>query len=140
MKSLFVLFILLFTCLHAQDVALAKSIMGNVNAKVDGKLIQLKNGDWLNEKTIISTKDNSEIKLIFKDDSVLVLGANSILVLEKFVFEVEKKEYDFQLQLNKGVASFESGEIGQYSPDKFIFKTPESTISIRGTKFIVKVL
>lgn len=139
MKSLFVLFVLVFTCLNAQDIALAKSVKGVVKATIGSETLEVESGDWLNEKMIIMTKEKSEIKLIFKDDSILVLGENSILVLEKYTFKPEDKLYDFQLQLNKGIASFESGDIGKLSPDDFVFKTPESTIAIRGTKFVVKV-
>jgi hypothetical protein len=59
--------------------------------------------------------------------------------LEKYLFNPAKKEYDFKLNLEAGTASFESGKIGELSPDSFSFQTPEATVGIRGTKFIVKV-
>ena len=139
MRYLLVLSILFFTYLHAKEVAVVKSMTGEVVAKTKGKIIQVKNGDKLNEKMVLLTKKDGEVKLIFKDNSILVLGPNSILILEKYVFEPENQEYDVQLNLNKGIASFESGDIGKYAPENFIFRTPDSAVTIRGTKFIVKV-
>jgi len=139
MRYLFVLCIVFFTYLYAKEVAFVKSATGEVIAKSEGKIIQVKNADRLDEKILLLTKKDSEVKLIFKDNSVLVLGPNSSLVLEKYVFEPENQEYDVQLNLNKGVASFESGDIAKYAPQNFIFKTPESDITMRGAKFIVKV-
>lgn len=140
MKSLYIaLLVLLAVGSSAQEIALAKNITGQVNAKINGQVIEIKNGTWLDEQMIILTKGNSEATLIFKDDSVLVLGENSILLLKKYIFKPKNKIYDFQLKLSKGTASFESGDIGKVAPQKFIFQTPESTVAIRGTKFIVKV-
>jgi hypothetical protein len=39
----------------------------------------------------------------------------------------------------KGTASYLSGIIGRQSPESVRFKTPEATIGIRGTQFLVKV-
>ncbi|WP_294966333.1 FecR family protein [Sulfurimonas sp.] len=76
---------------------------------------------------------------MFKDNSVLALGSNSLLKLEKFLFKPVEKEYDFELFLEKGSLSFESGKISNLSPEDFILKTPDGTVAIRGTKFAVKV-
>jgi hypothetical protein len=139
MKYLLLIGLLFFTSLNAKDIALVKDVSGNVNAKDNNGVIVVQKGNWLSEKMVLSTHDNSSVTLIFKDNSVLSLGSNSILVLEKYVFEPAKKEYDFKLNLEAGSASFESGKIGELSPDSFSFQTPEATVGIRGTKFIVKV-
>jgi len=39
----------------------------------------------------------------------------------------------------KGTASYLSGIIGHQSPESVKFRTPEATIGIRGTHFLVKV-
>ena len=133
------LVLMLFISLYAKDIALAKSVKGDVNAKYEKQTLSVQKGDWLQEGMILKTGDLSSITMIFKDNSVLVLGSNSILRLEKYLFEPATSSFDFQLKLNKGVASFESGKIGELAPNDFIFKTPDATVGIRGTKFIVKV-
>lgn len=139
MKFLFLLLLVLSSLIHAMEVAIVKSVDGEASAKLDSNIIQLKSGDSLSEKMIIQTKSNSGITITFKDGSVLILGSNSIMNLKKYVYKPAEKEYDFKLYLQQGAASFESGKIGELSPESFIFQTPEGTVAIRGTKFLVNV-
>jgi len=139
MKYIFMIFIVVVGLLNSKEVAIVKSINGNVFAKLDTTNIKLRDGDSLNEHMIVRTQSNSGITILFNDDSSLVLGSNSIINIEKYLFNKADKEYDFVLFLEKGTASFESGDIGEKSPESFIFKTPEGTVAIRGTKFLVKV-
>jgi len=139
MKKILLLLPLLFITLMAKDIAFVQKVKGDVTAQDDIKTIIVEQSDWLSEKMLVRTGDKSGITMIFKDNSVLVLGANSILILEKYLFAMKEKTYKFELTLNKGTVSFESGKIGELSPENFIFKTPEATVGIRGTKFMIKV-
>ena len=139
MKKILLILPLLFISLMAKDIAFVQKVKGDVTAKDKGKTVVVKKADWLSEKMLITTGDKSGVTMIFKDNSVLVLGSNSILVLEKYMFAMKEKSYKFELTLNKGTVSFESGKIGELSPENFIFKTPEATVGIRGTKFMIKV-
>ncbi|NOX16251.1 MAG: FecR domain-containing protein [Epsilonproteobacteria bacterium] len=50
-----------------------------------------------------------------------------------------KNKFAFDLNMKKGLASFESGKIGKLAPKVVHFRVPEGTIGIRGTKFYVEV-
>lgn len=139
MKKILLLLPLLFITLMAKDIAFVQKVKGDVTAQDDIKTIIVEQSDWLSEKMLVRTGDKSGVTMIFKDNSVLVLGSNSILILEKYIFAMKEKTYKFELTLNKGTVSFESGKIGELSPENFIFKTPEATVGIRGTKFMIKV-
>ena len=139
MRVFIVILLIFVSLLDAKDIAFVKSVKGEVTAKDGSQQISVKQGDKLSESMIVHTKKDSSIVLIFNDDSVVSLGENSILVLKTYLFEPENKKFAFRLDLDKGTASFESGKIGRLSPESFVFKTPESTVAIRGTKFVVKV-
>ena len=139
MKFIFTVVALLTLSLYGENIAFIKAVKGTVLVQENGVVSSVKKGDWLSEKMTIVTKDKSGVTMIFKDNSILLLDSNSILVLEKYLFKPMKQEYSFELKLNKGTASFESGKIGEVAPDSFIFKTPDATVAIRGTKFLVKV-
>ncbi len=139
MQKILLVLSLLFISLMAKDIAFVQKVKGNVTAQDDVKTIVVEKADWLSEKMLVTTGDKSGVTMIFKDNSVLVLGSNSILILEKYMFAMKEKSYKFELTLNKGTVSFESGKIGELSPENFIFKTPEATVGIRGTKFMIKV-
>jgi hypothetical protein len=139
MKYLVLVMLMLVASLSAKEVAFVKEVSGSVTAKDEKGSMLVTKGQWLSEKMILSTQNESSVTLIFKDNSLVSLGSNSILVLEKYLFEPALKEYEFKLSLQAGTASFESGKIGELSPESFSFQTPEATVGIRGTKFIVKV-
>lgn len=139
MKYIVLIFLSLMIHLNAQEIAVVKTLEGEVIAKKNGDVLILKEGSLLDEKMSIVTKKESLVTIIFKDGSILNLGANSLLNLEKFSFEPENNVYNFQLFLKEGSMIFESGEIGAVSPEDFELKTPQGMIAIRGTKFAVKV-
>ena len=138
MRYIFVLF-LIFISIEASEIAVAKSVKGTVTAKNSTDSIKVIDGSNLDSGMVIMTKDKSSVTIIFKDNSELILGSNSLLNLKKYVFEPVKDEYDFELFLEEGSLSFESGKISDMSPEDFVLSTPEGTVAIRGTKFFVKV-
>ncbi len=131
--------LLLIANIYAADIAIVKEINGDVRAKTQQSTHQLVLGERLSEQMIIITKANSSLKIIFNDNSTLVLGENSLLNLKTFVFKPMSQEYEFKLFLQKGSLSFESGKIGELSPESFELKIPEGVVAIRGTKFLVMV-
>lgn len=138
MKKLLIL-TLLTTLGYAQYIAIAKNVIGDVKAKNSETILSVENGSRVESSMILYTKDESGVTLIFNDNSTLILGANSILNLKRFTFKPLKKEFDFKLFLQKGSLSFESGKISELAPEQFKMETPDGTVSIRGTKFFVKV-
>lgn len=106
---------------------------GKVEVLRNEKWQQLKVGDYLQEKDIVSTGFNSETKIIYKD-SVMNLGA-----LTRITFE-ELSSSDFKetvsVFLNTGAVrskvNHSSGKKVAYS-----VKTPVAVASVRGTDFMV---
>jgi len=138
MKYIYIL-VLFFYTLHGSEIAIAKKVVGEVSVKKLKENIKISDGSLLDSGMIIFTKADSSVTIIFKDNSKLILGSNAILNLEKYSFEPQKNNYEFELFLKEGSLSFESGKISDLSPEDFILKTPDGTVSIRGTKFFVKV-
>lgn len=139
MKYVVMLLVSMFMMLNAGEIAVVKEVKGTVIAKTAHDVIRLKAGDSLDEKMIIITKSNSLAVIIFKDNSVLNLGENSILNLQRFVFKPKEKNFAFNLFLKKGSLIFESGKIGDLAPQDFEMRTPQGIVAIRGTKFAVRV-
>jgi hypothetical protein len=139
MRYIILVLVSLFITLQAGEIAVVKTLKGSVYAKSGEKTFALHEGSTLDVNMTLFTKANSLVTIIFKDDSVLNLGQNSVINLRTFVFEVPQSKYDFKLYLKKGSMVFESGKIGDLSPKDFELKTPQGIVAIRGTKFAVKV-
>ena len=139
MHKLFLLFILSASLVLASSIAIVKNASGGAFAKRGGHLISLKSGEELYQGDILVTKNNGKLGIIFDDGTLLSLGENSILNINKYIFKPASNNFDINLDMKKGLAAFESGKIGKLSPKSVKFKIPEGTIGIRGTKFLVEV-
>ena len=87
----------------------------------------------------IRTGKDGAVGIIFIDDTILSLGPKTELILDEYVFEPQNSKLSMVIKMIKGTASYFSGIIGKQSPESVKFKTPDATIGIRGTKFLVKV-
>lgn len=132
-------FFMMLSILFAKDVAIVKKISGEVTAQRASKIVPLVIGQKIQEKDVIVTKNSSSIGMIFEDGTIVALGENSVLSVDKYLFKPAKNEFLVDMDMQKGTASFESGKIGQLSPKSVKFRVPEGVVGIRGTKFYVEV-
>ncbi len=98
---------------------------------------QLKPGDRIFEKDVLTTDAQSSLGLVMRDNSVLSLGPESRLVVESFQFAPEKGALASVMRLAKGSAACITGEIAKLSPGTVQVLTPTAVIGIRGTHFLV---
>ena len=137
-RFLFV-FLIIFSYMFALDIAVVKKVTGDVSLKRGDKTVVLKPGSSLKEDDILVTKQNSSIGFIFHDGTMLSLGENSILKINRYIFKPLDKKFTLDVKLNKGQASFQSGKIGKLAPETVKFRVPDGIVGIRGTKFFVEV-
>jgi hypothetical protein len=116
-----------------------KTGKGDVVVIRGGKEIPINIGDRLYQKDIMRTGANSSVGIIFEDNTILSLGPKSEIVIDEYVFTPEKGILSMITRMVRGTASYLSGIIGRQSPESVKFQTPDATISIRGTQFLVKV-
>ena len=87
----------------------------------------------------IQTGANSSAGLIFEDDTVVALGPNSEMLIESFLFDPHNKKLSFIAKMAHGTFSFITGQIAKLAPQKVKLETPDATLGVRGTKFLVKI-
>ena len=91
------------------------------------------------ENDTLRTGPDGSIGVKFSDDTLLSLGPDSTLFIDKFLFAPREGKYSIVLRMIKGTAAYLSGLICKLSPDSAHFETPRASIGIRGTKFVVRV-
>jgi len=131
--------VLFASFLLAENIAIVKNVTGKVYAKRAKANVELGIGNQLQKGDILITQKDSSIGVIFHDGTLLSLGENSVLSIDKYLFKPSKNQFAFDLNMKKGLATFESGKIGKLAPKTVHFRVPEGTIGIRGTKFYVEV-
>ncbi|HTZ17797.1 MAG TPA: FecR domain-containing protein [Dissulfurispiraceae bacterium] len=112
---------------------------GDVLIERNGNTQKAEEGTPVFPGDIIRTGGDGSVGIIFKDNSRISLGPDSILNIKQFIFEPSKSRYSFVGRLLKGIASFISGKMTKLSPESVIFETPTSTIGVRGTSYHIKV-
>ena len=95
---------------------------GNEDARVRAALMESDN---------IVTRDRSRIKMLFRDDSILTLGANSKLVIRKYLYNPQSKRAESIYELADGRLRSVVGSSG------FKVTTPTAFAAARGTVFTI---
>lgn len=134
------LFILIFSlsAVASESVAFIKSVKGDATIKRENSVIPIHSGVALFSNDILQTGSDGAIGISFNDGTRIALGSKSILVIDDYLFAPSRKDFRFDLNLQKGTAVFESGKISKLAPEKVHFKVPQGIIGIRGTKFVVE--
>ena len=78
----------------------------------------------------ITTGANDKAHIVFLDGSSLTIGPNSVLTIDKFVYDPERKTGELALNTSRGVFRFVGGAISKNSA--VTIKTPSATMGIRG--------
>lgn len=116
-----------------------KTAKGDIIIVRSGVEIAMNTGDTLYQNDIIRTGADSSVGIIFLDNKMLSLGPKSEMVIDEYVFVPQEGRLSMITSMLKGTAAYLSGIIGRQSPESVKFQTPDATIGIRGTKFLVKV-
>jgi hypothetical protein len=109
---------------HANKIV--ASVRGELSTQT--RFLNITDSVFSDEK--ISTDANSAARLVFLDNSIISIGANSTLTLDKFVFDPSGRKSQVALSLSKGVMRFVTGDL---SKERYSIRTPTATMGIRGT-------
>jgi hypothetical protein len=103
-----------------------KAVIERKTGKVDARIAAA-----LMESDNIVTRDRSRVKMLFRDDSILTLGANSKLVIKKYLYSPGSKRAESIYELADGRLRSVVGSPG------FKVTTPTAFAAARGTVFTV---
>jgi hypothetical protein len=99
------------------------------------------NSEPISPDTRISTGDKSSALLKFEDGEVVTMQANSVLQVRNYRYDAAKiANSSIVLSMFKGGMRFITGLIGQQRKQAFRLSTPNATIGIRGTDFMVAMV
>jgi len=123
----------------ANDVGQVKVTKGAVHVERDGARIPAVVGMPVREADRLVTGADGTIGVTFADNSLLSVGPNSTLAVDKFSFNASTHEGQFDASLQRGTLAVVSGKMVKQSPDAMRIRTPASILGVRGTEFVVKV-
>ena len=84
---------------------------------------------------VLRTGADARLQITFVDKSVLTLGENARVVVDRYVFDPKKSSANVALQATKGAFRFAGGKIEQMHQKKIVVNTPNAALAVRGTHF-----
>jgi hypothetical protein len=83
----------------------------------------------------LRTGPNSRLQVTFSDNSVLTLGENANVVVDRFVYNPQKSKGEVLLSATQGAFRFAGGKIKQMTNKDIKVQTPNAALAVRGTEF-----
>lgn len=123
----------------AEDfVGSIKNMEGEAYLVRQGEVVEIHPGDHIYKSDTLRTGQGS-MGALFRDDTAISLGPDTELSITDFLFNPHEDELSFLVNMIQGSAAFVTGQLGHIKPEAFKVTTPQSTIGIRGTRFVVEV-
>jgi hypothetical protein len=123
----------------AADAGQVKTAAGTVYLERGGKRLPVSVGTAVQQSDTLVTGADGSAGITFTDNSLLSVGPNSVLEIQKYVFDTTTHAGQFDASLKKGTLAVISGKMVKQSPEAMRVRTPSSIMGVRGTEFAVKV-
>jgi len=98
---------------------------------------KLAKGDDVRQDETIEVNTDAQGEFRLDDETKLALGPGSRLVLDKFVYDSDKKMGSIVINMMKGAFRFITGAAAKST---YVINTPNASITVRGTVFDVYIL
>jgi len=122
----------------AIDVGQIKVAKGTVHIERAQQRVPVSVGTVVQEGDVVVTGPDGSAGITFKDDSLLSVGPDSVLAVDRFAFDTTTYAGSFQTSLRQGTLAAVSGKIAKQSPDAMQVRTPATILGVRGTEFLVR--
>jgi hypothetical protein len=92
-------------------------------------------GTEVRMKDELRTGPDARLQVTFRDNTVLTLGENARLVVDRYVYEPERGIGEAALNAAAGAFLFATGRMKSLKDKNILVSTPLATIGVRGTEF-----
>jgi hypothetical protein len=127
------------TAAMAADVGEVKVAQGTAYLERGAEKLPVRVGLPVQAADKVVTGADGTVGITFADNSLLSVGPDSVLAIDRYVFDSTTHAGQFDSTLSKGTLAVISGKMVKQSPDAMRVHTPSAIMGVRGTEFIVKV-
>ncbi len=122
----------------AGDIAQIKQVSGSVYVLRQQGQFAGQVGTRLTEQDLIRTGSDGAVGITFRDHSMMSLGPDSELRLDRFSFDSTSHEGASETSLIRGTLHVKSGKLVANQPESMRIRTPNTILGVRGTEFVIK--
>ena len=83
----------------------------------------------------IRTGPGARLQITFRDETVLTLGENATVVVDRYVYNPDTSTGALALNASTGALRFATGKLGSMTNKDVKVITPEAALAVRGTEF-----
>ncbi len=116
-----------------------KTVTGQVFLDMNGQRIPAVLGSLVYLGSRLVTAPGSTLGITFTDETVISIGPDTQLVIDQYLFAPREGKLSLIASLTRGTLNYVSGQIAKLRPDAVNINTPNGTIGVRGTQFVVRV-
>jgi hypothetical protein len=87
----------------------------------------------------IETAADGSVGITFRDETRISIGPGSEVRIDEFLFAPDQDQLSFAARVAQGTLLYVSGVIARLAPERVAVTTPEGTVGVRGTTFLVRV-
>jgi hypothetical protein len=120
------------------DAGMIKQTKGNAIIERGEQKLDAKPGTKVLASDRVITGADSSIGITLHDGTLLSAGPNSILSINKFVFDSTTNAGALDASLKRGTLAVVSGKLSKTSPDAVTYRTPTAILGVRGTEFVIE--
>lgn len=120
-------------------VGQVKVSRGIVALERNGQRFPAPVGLRLKENDLIVTEANGSVGLMFNDNSMLSMGPNGEVLLERYAYDSTTYQGAFDAYVKRGAVTIEAGNLAEGTPESVRLKTPLAEITGRTRSFAVNV-
>jgi hypothetical protein len=126
---------------HAADhpAGMIKTTKGSAAIEREGKKNPVQAGATVMSSDRIVTGADGSVGITLRDETLLSVGPNSNVWLEKYAFDPTTHEGTLDATVKRGTMAVISGKLSKQSPSAVQFRTPSSILGVRGTEFLIEV-
>lgn len=122
----------------AQEIGRIKNVTtGGIEVVRDGGKLRAGSGFRLREGDIVVTSASQRAGITFIDNTRLVVASGSRMIISRYRFDRARRTGESQMRVERGAIGVDSGDLARSGRMKF--KTPTSTLGVRGTTFVIEV-
>ncbi|NVM78292.1 hypothetical protein FHW83_004120 [Duganella sp. SG902] len=116
-----------------------KTAKGSAAIEREGQKTPARAGAALMASDRVVTGADGSVGITLRDETLLAVGPNSNVWLEKYAFDPTSHEGTLDATVKKGTLGVISGKLSKQSPGAVQFRTPTSILGVRGTEFVIDV-
>lgn len=133
-----VLMITMGCAFAGSDAGMVKEVKGTAMIVRGNQKFPAKLETPVQVSDMVTTGTDGSVGITLQDGTMLSAGSNSILALNKFLFNSTTHKGVLDTSLKRGTLAVVSGKLSKASPDAVTYRTPTAIIGVRGTEFVIE--